>query len=67
MDNEVLRQTLMVRIDSLLARPLLVWGQDRTLLSAVRGFVAGMTTDELTRMNAFMVKASEDTAQDNVW
>lgn len=51
---EELRQQLMIRIDALLARSLLVRGRDRELLSALRGYVAGMTEADLNRLLTFL-------------
>lgn len=51
-----LRTKLMDRIDALLARPFLIWGEDRRLLSAVRGYVAVMPEAELQRLNTFMIQ-----------
>jgi hypothetical protein len=50
MTTDELRNRLMDRIDSLLGRPLAVWGEDRKLLSALRGFVAGMSEAELQKV-----------------
>jgi hypothetical protein len=55
-DNEVLRHKLMTRIDALLGRTLLVRGEDRALLSGVRGYVAVMTDAELTKLAGYMAR-----------
>lgn len=47
------RDKLIERIDALLGRPLLVWGDDRRLLSAVRGYLDVMPEVELVRMQGF--------------
>lgn len=53
MTVEELRRKLIARIDALLARPLLIWGEDRALLSAVRGYAAGMSAVELEKVLTF--------------
>jgi hypothetical protein len=60
MSNDDLRNKLIERIDSLLARAFLVWGDDRTLLSALRGYLAVMPDSELTRLQTFVVKAVDE-------
>jgi hypothetical protein len=60
--NDELRQTLMSRIDALLGRPVLVWGQDRQLLAALRGYVAGMSDADLSRLQTFMAFHAPDFA-----
>lgn len=59
MTPEELRQKLMGRIDALLARPFLVWGEDRALLTALRAYVSVATADELARVLAFMPRREE--------
>lgn len=46
-----LRRELMQRIDALLGRTLMVWGRDRQLLSALRGYVATMEAEELEKID----------------
>jgi hypothetical protein len=60
--NDALRQTLMGRIDALLGRPVLVWGQDRQLLTALRGYVAGMSDADLSRLQTFLTLHAPDFA-----
>ena len=55
MDPETLRQKLMSRIDALLGRTLLVWGDDRNLLAGLRGYVAQMPAEELKKLSTFLV------------
>lgn len=55
MTAEELRHKLMSRIDALLGRPLLVWGDDRDLLSALRAYAAVMPVAELERVMTYMV------------
>lgn len=50
MTTEELRQKLMNRIDALLARTFMVYGEDRRLLSALRGYVAQMDASELEKV-----------------
>lgn len=57
--NEALRQRLVRRIDALLARPFLVGGEDRALLSALRGYVVGMTDTDLQRLESFIPYTEE--------
>lgn len=54
----MLRNKLMARIDALLARGFLVRGEDRDLLTALRGYAASMSADDLKKLSAFMVRAS---------
>ncbi len=56
MTNEGLRNMLMRRIDSLLARTFLVWGDDRALLSALRGYATAMSEADLDRLKSFFPK-----------
>jgi hypothetical protein len=60
MTNEELRQELMSRIDALLGRVVLVWGRDRALLAALRGYVAGMADAELSRLQTFLTRREAD-------
>ena len=50
MTAEELRKKIMSRIDALLGRTLLIWGEDRALLSALRGYVAAMPSAELEKV-----------------
>jgi hypothetical protein len=50
MTAEELRKKIMSRIDALLGRTFLVWGEDRALLSALRGYVASMPDAELDKV-----------------
>jgi hypothetical protein len=59
MTNEALRQQLMNRIDTLLARPFLVWGDDRKLLTALRSYAAIMPDSEVTKLQQFMPSEKE--------
>lgn len=52
-EPEELRETIISRIDALLARTLLVWGEDRAILSAVRGYMSVMPEQELQRLLTF--------------
>lgn len=56
MTNEVLRHKLITRIDALLARIFLVTGDDRKLLSAVRGYAVDMTDTELDVLQRHMIE-----------
>lgn len=58
-----LRNKLMERIDSLLGRPLAVWGEDRKLLSALRGYIAGMSETELTKVLTFLPHGEEEESE----
>jgi hypothetical protein len=49
-----LRQRLMTRIDALLARSWLVHGDDRELLTALRGYASTMTEADLARLLTYM-------------
>jgi hypothetical protein len=59
MTDEELRQRLMTRIDALLGRVFVVFGEDRRLLSALRGYVAVMPDSELSKINSYMVRAEQ--------
>ncbi len=59
MTAEELRQKLMSRIDALLARTFLVYGQDRLLLTALRAYVSVVSEDELKKILAYMPKGSD--------
>jgi hypothetical protein len=59
-----LRRELMGRIDALLGRPLLIWGRDRQLLTALRGYVATMQAADLERLEGLLAyHAGENTAR----
>ncbi len=53
---EELRLKLMTRLDSLLGMPFLIRGEDRNLLTALRGYVAVMPDTELDRVLEFFVQ-----------
>jgi hypothetical protein len=59
MSAEELRQKLMVRIDDLLSRTLLIRGEDRVLLTALRGYVSVMPASELTKVLTYVPKGEE--------
>ena len=59
-NEDRLRNRLMSRIDALLARSLLVWGEDRALLSAIRGYVANMSDEELRKLRQHLPESYGD-------
>lgn len=53
MTNDELRDLLTRRIDAILARTLFVRGEDRTLLTALRGYAGAMSEADLDRLRSF--------------
>jgi hypothetical protein len=64
MPIDQLRRELMQRIDSLLGRTLLVWGRDRQILSALRGYVATMTAEELEKIDNLLAYHKDANTKD---
>jgi hypothetical protein len=52
-DPEWLRSQLISKLDGLLGRPLLLWGDDRKLVQAVRSYAVTMTAEELQRLASY--------------
>ena len=53
---EELRQKLMARMDALLGTPFLIRGENRNLMTALRGYVSVMPVTELDRVLDFLVR-----------
>jgi hypothetical protein len=60
MTTEELRNKLMNRIDALLGRTLLVWGEDRQLLTALRAYVSVMPDDELKKVQTYLAHTTPE-------
>lgn len=58
MTAEELRLKLMNRIDALLARSFLVYGQDRQLLTALRAYVSVVEAAQLEKILAYMPRGA---------
>lgn len=60
MTNEELRQKLITRIDALLARAFMVWGEDRELLTALRAYASVADDATLSKIASYMPTHSTD-------
>lgn len=60
MTTTELRQKCMSGIDSILAHSFMVWGEQRSILTAVRAYVSVAPEDVLNSILAYMPKSFTD-------